>query len=172
MCDFSVMPRSSVLIAIFALALASAHAAVPVQWPSERLATYRLVSSTQAPADPHEWDKLSPEQRMQRRFPQPVKAGFLIGLPVLDYEDFTLGHVRKVVRTAENKILLIVAYGRWFTWSKRPVAVPIETVAILGRQINALEMLPEDFDKAPTWNDAGGQGIAVDATIQIAISKR
>lgn len=133
---------------------------------------FQLASSAQAPADTDDWDKLSPEQRMQRRWPQPVKAGFLIGLPILDYDDSTIGHVRKVVRTPEGKILLIVAYGRWLTFSKRLVAVPIETVAILGRQINALEMLPEDFDKAPTWNESGGQDIAADATIQIAITRR
>ena len=40
---------------------------------------------------------------MQRRWPQPVKAGFLIGLPVLDYDDSTIGHVRKVVRTPTAK---------------------------------------------------------------------
>jgi hypothetical protein len=132
----------------------------------------QLTSSTQAPAEAEDWDKLPPEERMKRRWPQPVKAGFLIGLPVLDYDDSTIGHVRKVVRTGEGKILLIVAYGRLLTWSKRLVAVPIETVAILGRQINALEMLPEDFDKAPTWNDSRGQDIPADATIQIAISRR
>jgi hypothetical protein len=133
---------------------------------------FQLTSSAQAPAEAEDWDKLSPEQRMKRRWPQPVKAGFLIGLPILDYDDSTIGHVRKVVRTADGKNLLIVAYGRWLTWSKRLVAVPIETVAILGRQINALEMLPEDFDKAPTWDDSGGQEIAADTTIQIAISRR
>ena len=110
---------------------------------------------------------------MKRRWPQPVKAGFLIGLPILDHDDSTIGHVRKVVRTADGKILLIVASGRLARpWTKRLVAVPIETVAILGRQINALEMLPEDFDKAPTWNESGEQDIAADATIQIAITRR
>ena len=32
----------------------------------------------------------SPEQKMQRRHPQPVKVGDLIGLPVLDFDDRTL----------------------------------------------------------------------------------
>ena len=49
--------------------------------------------------------------RMQRRFPQPVRVGDLIGLPVLDDDSRTLGHVRQVVRTPQGKIKLIVAYG-------------------------------------------------------------
>lgn len=173
MCDFAAMPVAA-LIAIFMLALtsAAAPAGVAAQRLSEELSSYRLASSPQASADPTAWENLSPEQRMQRRWPQPVKAGFLIDLPVLDYDDSTIGHVRKVVRTPEGKILLIVAYGRWLSLTKRLVAVPIETVAILGRQINALEMTPEDFEKAPTWNDSGGRDIASEATIQIAITRR
>ena len=50
-------------------------------------------------------------ERMQRRFPQPVRVGDLIGLPVLDDDNRTLGHVRQVVRTPQGKIKLIVAYG-------------------------------------------------------------
>ena len=34
------------------------------------------------------------EARMQMRFPQPVRVGDLIGLPVLDDGDSTLGRVR------------------------------------------------------------------------------
>ena len=83
--------------------------------------------------------KPSPEVSMNRRFPQPVRTGDIIGLPLLDYDDSTIGYVSDVRRTADGKIVLIVPYRRWFgwlragDWSRRPVAVPIETVAILGR---------------------------------------
>src|SRR5262245_5117058 len=83
---------------------------------------------------------LTPEQRMQRRYPQPVKVGFLIGLPMLDEQDRTYGYIREVVRSAEGKIALVVPYRDWFGWApldwgRKPVAVPIETVAILARQV-------------------------------------
>ena len=55
-------------------------------------------------------------ERMNRRFPQPVRVGDLIGLPVLDDRSSTLGFVRQVVRTAAGKIELIVSYSRWFGW--------------------------------------------------------
>ena len=81
---------------------------------------------------------------MNSRYPQPIKVGDLIGLPVLDYSDSTIGYVRNVVRTPAGKIQLIVTQGGWpagwSTWRSRLVAVPIETVAILGRQLAALEM--------------------------------
>ena len=41
---------------------------------------------------------------MERRFPQPVRVGFLVGLPVLDERSSTVDRVRRVVRTPEGKI--------------------------------------------------------------------
>lgn len=118
---------------------------------------------------------------MNKRWPQPVRVGDLIGLPLLDYGDSTIGYVREVVRDPEGKIFLVVPYGRWFgwvslggpfNWNRRPVGVPIETVAILGRQINALEMSREDIDKAPAFKDADAKSIHPDEMIKIAIDRR
>ena len=87
---------------------------------------------------------------MNRRFPQKVKVGDLIGLPVLDDNDVTLGRVQRVVHSPEGKIKLIVGYSKWFGWFGRPVAVPIEVVAILARQIASLDMPSAEYEAAPT----------------------
>jgi hypothetical protein len=81
--------------------------------------------AAQAPAADAE-ENLSPEEKMRRRFPQPVRVGDLIGLPLLDWDDSTIGYVRHVVRTPEGKIQLIVNQGRLFGWGGRLVQVPIE----------------------------------------------
>jgi hypothetical protein len=118
----------------------------------------------------------SPEEIMNSRYPQPIKVGDLIGLPVLDYSDSTIGYVRNVVRTPAGKIQLIVTQGGWpagwSTWRSRLVAVPIETVAILGRQLAALEMTREQFVAAPTWSETEGQAITPNDMIRIAITRR
>lgn len=118
---------------------------------------------------------------MQARFPQPAKVGHLIGLPVLDEGDSTIGYVRQVVRTTDDKIQLIVPYWGWFGWVswggafdlwRRRVAVPIEVVAILGRQIVALDMDRPAFDAAPTWTPSQTRSLPADETIRIALSRR
>ena len=118
---------------------------------------------------------------MARRFPQPIRVGDLIGLPVLDWRDRTIGYVQQVVRTPAGKIQLIVpyrswfgwfSYGRVFAWGTRPVAVPLETVAMLGRQVAALDMSREEFDAAPVFAATQAAPIGVDETIRIAITKR
>ncbi|HMK80325.1 MAG TPA: PRC-barrel domain-containing protein [Xanthobacteraceae bacterium] len=118
---------------------------------------------------------LTPERKFARRYPQPVKVGFLIGLPVLDAQKSTYGYVSAVVRTAEGKILLVVPYRGWLGWAptdwgRRNVAVPIEKVAIQGRQIAALDFAPEDFAAAAAY---AGEGTALPAaeTIRIAVSR-
>jgi hypothetical protein len=115
---------------------------------------------------------LSPEEKMRRRFPQPVRVGDLIGLPLLDWDDSTLGYVRHVVRTPEGKIQLIVNQGRLFGWGGRLVPVPIEAVAILARQIDLLDISVEDFRAAPAWSAASTQPIPPDDMIRIALSRR
>jgi hypothetical protein len=114
----------------------------------------------------------SPEAIMRRRFPQKVRVGDLIGLPMLDDDDVTLGHVRRVVRTPEGKIKLIVGYSKWFGWFGRPVAVPIEVVAILARQIASLDMPPSEYEAAPTWTEGKDMPIADDDIIHIALTRR
>jgi hypothetical protein len=118
---------------------------------------------------------LTPEQKFARRYPQPVKVGFLIGLPVLDEQRSTHGYVRDVVRTPEGKILLVVAYRGWLGWAptewgRKAVAVPLERVAIQGRQISALDFSRDDFAAAPPY---AGQGTAIPPaeTIRIAVSR-
>ncbi len=112
---------------------------------------------------------------MNRRYPQPVRVGFLIGLPVLDAKDSTYGYIREVARTGEGKIVLVVPYRAWLGWAptdlgRKTVAVPIETVAILASQVAALDFSREDFAAAPAY--AGGTPLPVDETIRIAVYRR
>lgn len=109
---------------------------------------------------------------INRRFPQKVRVGDLIGLPILDDDDVTLGHVLRVVRTPDGRIELIVDYSKWFGWFGRPVAVPIEVVAILARQIASLDMKPSEYAAAPTWTQGKDTTVPDDDIIRIAITRR
>ena|SRR5437867_6243195 len=124
-------------------------------------------SSSSAPGD-----ATTPEERMRRRFPQPVRVGDLIGLRVLDDQDVTIGFVRKLVRTPQDQVLLLVSQGGWFGWGERLVAAPIEVMAIFGRQLASLDMNPSEYASAPTWVESGGTPIPDDEIIRIALTRR
>ena len=104
------MPSLSVLALLAAALIAAAHG---TQAQEIRATLPIIVAEGGAHSDPQaapakvattdDEENLSPEEKMRRRFPQPVRVGDLIGLPVLDWDDSTLGYVRHVVRMPEGK---------------------------------------------------------------------
>jgi hypothetical protein len=152
-----------VLSALLALVAAPlpAHAAGPAEGGAH--------TQAQEPSVP---DARTPEQRMNARFPQKVRVGDLIGIPVQDYDDRVLGYVTDVVRKPDGKIVLVMPEGGWLWQSGRPVPIPIETVAILARHLNLLDIRRADVPKLPTWDPAQGNSIDRNDIIRIAISRR
>jgi PRC-barrel domain len=141
--------------------------------PAQQIEGQPMLVLAVSPAGPSKSPgALSPEEKMQRRYPQAVKVGDLVGLPVLDDHDRTLGRVKSVVRTAGGKIQLIVPYGGFLGWRVRLVAVPIEVVGIAGRQLAALDMTRAEFDAAPPWNDPQSQAIPSSEVIRIGLYRR
>jgi PRC-barrel domain len=156
------MRFSVLLLALFSLLLATSplRAAGPPAGGAH-------TQGQPAPAD----DERTPEERMNARFPQKVRVGDLIGIPVQDEDDRVLGYVADVVRKPDGKIVLVMPEGAWFGRG-RPVPIPIETVAILARHINLLDIPRRDVPKLPTWEPVQGSPIARDDIIRIAIGRR
>lgn len=158
---------------VVAAAVSGAPADGRAAQSSDMLASGDASAPTDASAPAASPDRpLTPAEIMARRFPQPVRVGYLVGLPVYDEWDQTLGHITGVVRSDQGQISLIVPFGGWFGWGDRPVAVPIETVAILGDHVNAMEFTRKDFEAAPTWTPGQGQALAANDSIKIALGRR
>lgn len=131
-----------------------------------------LAQAMVPPTGMNDADKPMPmDERMSRRFQQPVRVGDLIGLPVLNNNDLTLGFVRQVVRTPAGRINLIVSYSKWFGWFGRPIAVPVEVVAIDGRELVAIDMSPNEFAAAPTWQGNNATVLSNDVSIRVALGR-
>jgi hypothetical protein len=111
-------------------------------------------------------------ERYLKRFPQPARVGDLIGLPVFDLSSSTLGDVRQVVRTPLGKIEFIVGYSRWWGWFGRPVAVPLESLGLEGRQLRSLDMSPSEYAVAPTWHDSNATSLPPDATVRVGLGRQ
>jgi hypothetical protein len=162
------MLRSQSVRALAAMVLLAAFVATPIR-------IVLAVAPQDSSADPAT-KNLTPEQRMNRRYPQPVRVGYLVGLPVLDERSSTLGYIREVVRTPEGKIVLVVPYRAWLGWAstdwgRKTVAVPIETVAIIGRQVAVLDFSREDFAAAAPYTPQGVP-LSPDETIRIAVARK
>jgi hypothetical protein len=116
---------------------------------------------------------MAAEQRMQRRYPQPIRVGALVGARVSDNDSRTIGYVRQVVRTPQGKIDVVVDCCGWFGFGARPVAVPIAVLGVFGREVASLDMPRRDYGSAPTWQSAAGDAVLPDNdTVQIALARR
>jgi PRC-barrel domain protein len=141
---------------------------VPAQYVAPTPALILAQHQAQNPTE----HQLNTEERMRRRFPQPVRVGDLIGLRVLDDNDVTIGIVRHVARTTEEKVLLIVAHTGPLGWGSRLVAVPIEAVAIFGRQLASLDMKPAEYASAVTWSAARAALLGPEEKILVGLTRR
>ena len=162
------MFRRMITAIVVAILFAGMHPAAAEQNTGDSLLILIAGPVTQAKSP----DSLSPEEKMQRRYPQHIKVGDLIGLPILDDDDRTLGRVKSVVRTPDGKIQLIVPFGGFLGWGQRLVAVPIEVVAIAGRQLAALDMTRAQFNAAPAWSEALSRPIPPGDSIRIGLYRR
>ena len=126
-----------------------------------------------AVAQEGEKDGRTPQEKMLARFPQPAKVSYLIGLPVIDENSATIGHLRRVVKTRTGKVLFIIDYGGgWFGFTKRLVAAPIEVCAMLGKQVAPLDMPRAEFDRAPNWALSDEADLPGTDTILVAVTRR
>lgn len=130
------------------------------------------AAQEQAQAQERPAPEPTPEEKMAQRFPQPVRVGFLIGLPVIDDRSATLGRVSDVVRTPEGKLRLVMPYGGVFGFGARAVAIPIEAVAMLGAHVAAVDMPRAALELAPTWYGSGDQPLGRDEVIRVGLTKR
>jgi hypothetical protein len=115
---------------------------------------------------------MAAEERMKRRYPQPIRVGALIGARVSDNDSRTIGFVAQVVRTPQNRIDLIIDCGGWFGWGARPVAVPIAVLGVFGREVASLDMPRSEYAGAPTWRSAGDTVLPNDDSVHIALARR
>jgi hypothetical protein len=115
---------------------------------------------------------MAEDERMKRRFPQPIRVGALIGARVGDNDSRTIGYIRQVVRTADGRIDVVVDCCGWFGFGARPVAVPLAVLGALGQEVVSLDMPRNDYVSLPTWQSAGGSALGDNDTVQIALARR
>jgi hypothetical protein len=116
--------------------------------------------------------ELKPEQKMAKRYPQPVRVSFLLGLPVLDEKSSIIGYVHQVVRTPEGKIQLVMPLGGFLGFGARLVPIPIEIVGMLGAQVAVIDMPGDRFQSSPTWTTLRAKPLDPSETIRVALTRR
>ena len=116
---------------------------------------------------------MSLAQSTAMRFPQPVRAGDLLGREVLrpvESQD-VLGRVRRLVRDRDGQIMVVVEFGGFLGFGARPIAVPVDAMVLLGQDMEIVAYTPEQLREFPTFSTAGTTDVASDMTIKVGLAK-
>jgi len=107
------------------------------------------------------------------RFPQPVRVGDLIGREVLrpvESQD-VLGRVRRVVRSQNGQIKVVVEFGGFLGVGARPIAVPVDAMVLLGQDMEIVAFTPQQLRQFPTFSPTSTTDVANDAIVKVGLAK-
>lgn len=112
-------------------------------------------------------------EKAARRFPQPVRVGDLIGRQVLEPvpAQHVLGRVAALRRSEAGAIEVVIRTGGFLGFGTRPVAVPVEAVALLGEHVALLDLTPEQLRTLPIATETGSRPIVPDERIRVGLTK-
>ena len=108
-----------------------------------------------------------------RRFPQPVRVGDLLERRVLQPLESqpTLGWVQAVVKEPNGVIDVVVDYGGWFGLFARPIAVPVDAMALLGQYMEILDFTPKQLRQFKTFDRTGTTVVPPDSVIRVGLAR-
>lgn len=112
-------------------------------------------------------------ERAARRLPQPVRAGDLLGRQVLRpiEAQHVLGRVAALVRQPDGAVLVVVNAGGLLGFGTRPVAVPLEAVALLGEHVALMDLTPGQLRALPDFNPAGTLPVPPGDTLRVGLTR-
>ena len=107
-----------------------------------------------------------------KRFPQPVRVGDLIGRDVLQPLESRplLGRVQQVVRTGDERILIVMSYGGVFGFGRRRIAVPVEAMVLVGTDLEVLDFTPAQLDAFASYDADGTTALGADQQIRMGLA--
>jgi hypothetical protein len=107
------------------------------------------------------------------RFPQPVRVGDLTGREVLrpvESQD-VLGRVRRLVRSHDDQIMVVVDFGGFLGFGARPIAVPVDAMVLLGQDMEIVAYTPQQLRQFPTFSASDTTDVASNTTIKVGLAK-
>ena len=107
------------------------------------------------------------------RFPQPVRVGDLLHRDVLQPVESqnVLGTVRQVVRDSEGTIRVVIDFGGFLGFWTRPIAVPVDAMVLLGRDMEVVAYTPQQLQEFPTFTPSGSSPLPDDTILKVELAK-
>lgn len=116
---------------------------------------------------------MSLAQSAAMRFPQPVRVGDLLRRDVLQpvESQAVLGTVQQLVRDPAGTVSVVIAFGGILGFGRRPIAVPVDAMVLLGNAMEVVAFTPEQLRGFPTFQADGTAPLPPEAVIKVGLAK-
>ena len=116
---------------------------------------------------------MSLAQSNAMRFPQPVRAGDLIGRAVIEPVESQdlIGRVRSLVRAKDGTIVVVVAFSNFLGLETRLVGIAKDAMVLSGPDLEVDAYTPRDMADFPTFDPAGSTPLPPETKIAIGLAK-
>ena len=111
------------------------------------------------------------EQRYEARYPQNVRVSDLVGKPLLETNNVSIGRIESVAKTSDGRFLLIVPYGGFLGHGQHRVAVRLEAVASIGTALISVDQDRAGYDNSPVWRRGTETILHAEDPIRVAITR-
>lgn len=157
------------ILALVASGSGPAKGEAPAAQPG---AAAQATMPTQAAKD-DDGDDQDDDEADAERFPQPVRAGDLIGRDVIapvESQDW-LGRIRKVVKDGTGNPRVVMTFGGFFGLGGRLICVPLKDLALTGYSLQAVGIDPEALKAMPTCDGGAESPIDPNAVLRVGLAK-
>ena len=112
-------------------------------------------------------------QSAAMRFPQPVRAGDLVGRTVLApvESQVVLGTVRAIVHDGAGVVQVVMARGGFLGVGRRLIAVPLDAMVLLGSDVEVAAFTPKELRRFPTYVPEGAAAVPPDTVLTVGLAK-
>lgn len=107
------------------------------------------------------------------RFPQPVRAGTLIGRDVIrpvEAQDY-VGSVRALVENASGQVLVVMKLGGFLGFGGRLVAVPLDAMVLLGQDMEVVALTPAQLRTLPAFSAKNLRPVDAARVLKVGLAK-
>ena len=141
--------------------------------PVLSLLSVAAFAQSQSPGGMPPPDGMSLAASAAMRFPQPVRVGDLLHRDVLQPVESqnVLGTVRQVVRSRDGVLEAVIDYGGFLGFGTRSIAVPIDAMVLVGRDMEVVAYTPAQLRSFPVVSIADTTPVSEDSVITVGLAK-
>ncbi len=82
-----------------------------------------------------------------------------------------LGRVLQVVRLADGRVVILMRYGGFLGWGGRVIGLPLEQTALLGSELEVIDLTPTQLDAFPPFRSEGTMALPVNEEIHMGLAR-